>query len=343
MRYMNRNGKDFVYRHIEYVLYKLFTPLRLIVELIMERFNIMFFYRVVGSGYGDTLAISAVIAEFARRGPVKAIVYSKIPILFSGNPNIILHIDYNVLPKLIRSILKKLAKYSRGKYVICVGQERWVLGSDPRKEFKVDRRSGRYLTNMVPDLLNNGVLISEDIVPEIYFDEREVAQYEKKYSWLPVKFSAIKSSVGNSRASSMMLKEWGSSKMDAVANHPLLKSIQWVQIGEKGESLISGAIDMTGVSIREALFIVSRAQFVLTTEGFISHAAAGLNTPAVVVFSGRAAIKYLIYPSTIPVLANKMPDCSPCMADYCQLPEKVCTEQITVQQVVDTVAKHFSL
>jgi hypothetical protein len=340
---MNRIDKGVVCRYIEFVGYKLFTPLRFILELMMGYFNVMFFYRVDGSSYGDTLAISAVIAEFARRGGVKAIVYSKFPALFIGNSNVVFNIDYNVLPKLIRSILKKIAKYSRGKRVICVDQERWVLRSDPGKEFKVDRGRGRYLTNLIPDLLNSGFLLSDDIVPEIYFSDHEVEQYQKKYSGLPVKFSTIKASVGKSRIPSMLLKEWGSDKMDAVANHPLLKSIQWLQIGERGEFLVSGAIDMTGIPIRESLFLVSRSQFVLSTEGFISHAAAGVNTPAVVVFSGRAEPEIFIYPSTVPVTANKVPDCSPCMADYCHLPEKVCTEQITVEQVVDTIVKSFEL
>lgn len=338
---MNKDIKNIFYRYVEYYGYKIFTPVRLALELLMRSFNSVLVYRVQGSSYGDSLAISAVIAELSRTKAIKAIVLSKTPWLFNGNPRVILNLDYNVLPKLVRSLIKKIAKYSRGKYVICVGQERWVLDSNPKEAFSVNKLAGRYLTNMVPDLLNNGFSIKEDIVPELYFDLCELDEYKKKYSWLPAKFATIKATVGNARVSSMMLKEWGYEKMQAVAIHPDLKSIQWVQIGEKAEPLISGSIDMTGIPIKEALFLISRSLFVLTTEGFISHAAAGLNTPAVVVFSGRPPISYLEYPSTIAIRANQLPSCSPCMAEHCYMQEKICTEQITVQQVVEVIYENF--
>lgn len=334
---MKKHKSNSIQRHIEFFGYKLFTPLRLIVESVMSHFNVMFFYRVIGSSYGDTLAISAIIDHFSRQKPIKAIVFSKVPALFIANPHVILHINYNSLPRLVRSVLKSIAKYFRGKRVVCVGQEKWVLGTDPKEGYKVNGNVGRYLSNMIPDWLQKGVLISNNITPKIYFTRQELEAYQKKYAWLPAKFAAIKASVGKGRVPSMILKEWGGDKMNAVANHPALQAIHWVQIGEKGEPIILGAEDVTGISIRESLYIISRAQFVLTTEGFISHAAAALDVPAVVVFSGRPNLDVLVYSSTIPVVANDLPDCAPCWSDYCYLSEKVCTERITVQQVVDVI------
>ena len=49
-------------RYVEWGGYRLASPLRRLVEYLMERRGVVFLYRVYGSGLGDTLAITAEIS-----------------------------------------------------------------------------------------------------------------------------------------------------------------------------------------------------------------------------------------------------------------------------------------
>lgn len=340
IKFAMRLGGGVFQRYFEFICYQLFSPIRWLVERGMGFFDLYFLYRVYGTGLGDALMISAVVSELEKRGGAKVIVFSKNHELFYANPNVVLNIDYRKMSKLVRSLLKSLAKYMRGRRVICVGQEKWVIGSFPGRDFVVDWKEGTYLHNLLPDWHPKGFFQYSDCpCPRIYFSEEELVSFGKKFSLLNQPYAVVKATVGVNRHSSMELKEWGADKMQSVIEALPLGSLKWVQIGQKEEPDLNGVVNMKGLSIRETLFVMSRATFVLTTEGFVSHAAAALDIPCVVVFSGRHAPDKLVYKSTIPVVSLPMPACSPCFADICSNEVRVCTENISVAQVVEAICK----
>ena len=275
-----------VKRHIECFGWILLSPVRWLVEKILEKKHLIILYRVWGTGLGDTLAMTTILDVLHQKRNVGGIIFSKFPELFENNPQVALNLDYNRMPKLLRSLLKKVFKYLRGKSVTCVGREEWVLGTMPwqkNPESRQDRRKF-YLGVLLPDIPGNlGHL--ETALPVIVFGEDELRQYEERFKFLPDEFGVVKATVGATRRGGMLLKNWSVEGMQAVVLNRHASPFPWVQVGDKTEPALDGAINLLGnTSLRETFYIISRAKVVLTVEGFISHVAAALKRPLVIIF-----------------------------------------------------------
>jgi ADP-heptose:LPS heptosyltransferase len=324
-------------RYVEWGGYRLASPLRRLVEYLMERRGVVFLYRVYGSGLGDTLAITAILDALNRERPTRAIVFSKVAPLFHAHPQVILNLDYEKLPKLHRSLLKSFAKYFRGARVIHVGREKWLLGTPPWNPPGQDYGKP-WLQQMIPDL-PQGLPHLREAAPQVWFAAEEVQRYERKFAQLPNNYAVVKASVGANRPSGMAIKNWDLAKFQEVIDNT---DLAWVQIGDAKEPSLNNVIAILGqTTLREALFVLSKAKLVLTVEGFISHAAAAFGMPVVVVFSGFHDARNLCYPTTIPVVAHSLPACAPCylpIDGVCATPEKPCTGTIGAKQVIAAVA-----
>jgi hypothetical protein len=325
-----------VHRHIEFFGYMLMSPLRWLLEAVMYRQNLVFIYRVYSRGLGDTLAISAVLAAMNQQRPgLRAVVFSKIPELFEANPLVCCNLDYRNMAKLQRSLLKSVAKYLRGRTVICVGQEKWVLHTWPWQRHVVDH-SIRWLRQMLPDY-PAGFAGLDGVTTQVFVSEQEKKTFAAKFSDLPTEFSVIKAT---SAATSgfRVLKNWRIEHMQSVVNATLSKT-PWVQIGGMEEPLLEGVIDMRGLSIRESIYLLSRARLTLTVEGFVSHAAATFGTPVIVIFSGYHDLKTFVYPITIPIHADPAPACAPCQLVECSQASQLCIDAIQPPQVIAAVTR----
>ena len=343
-----------LHRYIEWLGYGLLSPLRWLLQWCMARYGLVFVYRVYSSGLGDTLAITAVIAALAReRGRVRAIVFSKYPALFESNPLVCCNLDYQRMPRLQRSLLKSAAKYLRGSQVICVGLEKWVLGTLPWRPY-VESYAGRWLRQMVPDypVGRSAMLASlETITPQLFFSDEEQSHYARRFAGLPPSFSVIKATA-NAERGFRVLKDWRVDRMQAVVTATAGQTT-WLQIGDVKEPLLShradvtaasscsGIIDMRGLPLRDSLYLLSRARLTLTVEGFISHAAAAFPAPVLVVFSGYHDAGTLAYANTVVITAETPPPCAPCYLTACSQSRKHCTEDIPVQQVVQAVMRQW--
>lgn len=329
------------HRWLECIGYIVFSPVRWGLELMLQRLKVIFLYRVYSSGIGDTFAISAVLSAIHHVDGSRGIVFSKIPELFVGNPHVIWHIDYNKLPRLFRSLLKTLAKYSRGRRVICVGHEKWFLGTWPWRESKFNYEQ-RWLEAMVPDYPLGAHLGGAYTPPVVAFDPEEQKVLDQKFADLPKKFAVIKATAGAQKRGFTLLKNWSEGRMQAVVDATFNK-IPWVQVGEAGEQLLNNVLDRRGLSLRESLYVISRANMVLCVEGFVSHAAAGLKVPAIVVFSGYHDPDLFVYKSTIKITAQPSVDCAPCYLSECKLSERKCVDNISVNVVVEAVLKQWGM
>ena len=326
-------------RHIECFGWFMVSPIRWGVEWILKKRKMVVLYRVWGTGIGDTLSMTTVLNWLHHKKKVQGIVFSKVSALFENNPQVVLHLNYSTMPKLLRSLLKTSFKYLRGDCVICVGQEKWVLGTLPWREYVPDckGRSSFAIGDLVPDW--SGPLdLLEKALPYLVFSEEELRTYGERYQQLPAEFGIVKASGGTSRSSGMVLKNWSIEGMQSVVLEPDASPYPWIQIGDKNEPALNGVINLLGkTSLRETCFLISRAKVVLSTEGFISHVAAAFERPMVIVFSGYHDYESYHYPSARKVLADPMPVCAPCYLNSCITPGKPCTSTISVNQVVSEV------
>lgn len=109
----------------------------------------------------------------------------------------------------------------------------------------------------------------------------------------------------------------------------------WVQMIH-ADSKVLGRVELvSSPSFRAACAILAHAEGFLGTEGGLSHAAAALGIPAVVIFGGCMSVETFGYPEHVN-LVNDGPE-SPCgrwlPCEHCQ----AAMERISVQRVVDAV------
>lgn len=326
----------------EWLLYQLLTPVRWVFDAWMERKKLVFIYCVMGEGIGDALAISTVLKSLNQNNGYRGIVFSRHPELFLHNPMVVANISYHKLSSLTRSLFKTFLRSMRGKHVICFGGEVWTLGTSPFSDYSIHQEMKEgwiWLKFLLPD--GNVPMDYTTATPAVFFSPEEVATYSKKFADIPRPFAMLKATTGVGRPGGSSLKDWEIPKFAGVlAQHP---EITWVQVGQTGEPIVSGCLDFLGkTSVREVLYLLSKADLLLATEGFLTHASAAFDVPCVIPFSGMHDYRGLLYPRTIPVVADPQPACAPCWRDNCNQPGKPCTANITVAHVAAAVCQGLS-
>ena len=327
----------------EWLIYQLMTPVRLMFEAILRQRKQIMLYCVMGNGLGDALALSTILKALHEKTGVKGIVFSMCPELFLHNPMVVKNISYHQLSSLKRSLLKSFFRAMRCSSVICFGGEVWTLGSSPLSTHTLDddrakdRNSGwRWLRHLVPD--KNVDIDFDNATPALFLSDEEIKTYSQKFALLPLQFSLLKATVGANRPTAAEMKNWPINHVrDTVAATP---EAHWVQIGQQGEPVIEGTINLLGqTSVRETIYLISRSRLVLSMEGFVTHAAAAFNVPSLVPLSGVYDPYGFIYPSTVALISPQKPPCSPCWKDACDVPGIPCMSEITVDTAVAEVKK----
>jgi hypothetical protein len=322
----------------EWLIYQLMTPVRWGFEAMLRQRNQIVLYCVMGNGLGDALALSTILKALHEKTGVKGIVFSMCPELFLHNPMVVKNISYHQLSSLKRSLLKSFFRAMRGSRVICFGGEVWTLGTSPLSTHTLDddrakdRNSGwRWLRHLVPD--NNVDIDFNNATPALFLGDEEIKTYGQKFAHLPEEISLLKATVGANRPTAAEMKNWPIDHVRAtIAATP---EAHWVQIGQDGEPIIKGAIDLLGkTSVRETIYLISRSRLVLSMEGFVTHAAAAFNVPALVPLSGVYDPYGFIYPSTAALISPQKPACSPCWKDACDVQGMPCMSEITVDMAV---------
>jgi len=323
----------------EWALYTLMTPVRKIFELHMAKKNQVLIYCVMGNGLGDALTIASILGGLNRQSDTKGIVFSMCPALFESNPNVVSNLNYHAMPSWKRSLFKMLLRSLRGPAVLCVGGEVWTVGTNPldtRDLIKRREKGWNWLEKLLPDY--RPALDYTTLKPEIFFSDEEVATFQKKFAHIQRPFALLKATVGFNRPTGAYLKNWDTTKLTwLVAQTP---QANWVQIGESGEDEIPGCLDLRGkTSLREIMWLGSQASFMLSVEGFITHLGAAFNIPTITPLTGAYDPATFIYQNTIPLMADPMPDCSPCWQDRCTVEGMPCRAAISEIQAKDEVLK----
>ncbi len=325
----------------EWLIYQVMTPVRWICEAWLQKRNLVLLYCVMGNGLGDALALSTILKALNQKTGVKGIVFSMCPELFLHNPMVVKNISYHKLSSLKRSLFKSFLRAMRGKSVICFGGEVWTLGTSPLSTHNLDddrakdRNGGwRWLRHLVPD--KNVDIEFDHATPALFLSEAEINACTQQFAHLPAQFSLLKATVGANRPTAAEMKNWPISYVrETIAATP---EAHWVQIGQQGEPIMDGTINLLGqTSVRETIYLVSRAKLVLSMEGFVTHAAAAFDVPCIVPLSGVYDPYGFIYPSTIALVSPQKPTCSPCWKDACDVPGMPCMSDITVDIAVKKI------
>lgn len=317
----------------EWLIYQLMTPVRTLFEAYMLRRKLVVIYCVMGNGIGDALAISTILKALHERTAVKGVVFSMYPDLFLHNPMVIKNLDYRAMASWRRSLFKSFLRAMRGAAVLCIGGEVWTVGTSPldTRDLKKQRGAGWiWLQKLLPDM--DGQIDFLSATPGIFFSESEIHRFKQKFADLPRDYGLLKATVGVNRTNAAELKNW---KLEGFVE--VIKKctqITWLQVGDSGEPIVSGSINLLGMTtLRELLWIISQAKILLSVEGFLSHASAAFNVPTVVPFTGVHDSNGLLYPCTVPVLPEPIPACMPCWSGSCPVEGMPCRRDISADAV----------
>lgn len=326
----------------EWLFYQLLTPVRHGFEWWMKRQNTVLFYCIMGNGLGDAMAISTILNAMHEMYGTRGIVFSMHPDLFAHNPQVIRNLSYKAMSSGVRSLFKTLLRALRGPAVVCIGGEVWTVGTNPfdTRDIKKQRQAGwNWLQKLLPDY--QPLISYNGIYPKIFFSPEEEKAFAQKYQNLKRPFALLKASVGANRPKGAYLKDWDLKKLaEVIANTP---EANWVQLGDKSEMPITGALNLLGkTNVREAMWLVSQSCFVLSMEGFITHAAAAFNKTAITPLTGAYDPRTFIYRNTIPIIADPTPPCSPCWKESCHQETMLCRINIRTEDVLSAIRNELN-
>lgn len=173
--------------------------------------------------------------------------------------------------------------------------------------------------------------------PEIHFDAAELQAMAAKFP-LPRKYGLIRPAGPTTYTQN---REWKVERYQEVVHRS--PWIVWVQAGAADEPRLKGVIDLCGrANLRELFYLIRGARGVLAGEGLPNHVAAAFDVPSFVVFSGFNHVELSLYANTIPIVRSPQVECAPCWKlTPCPVPGKPCTNDITVEQVVETLERRW--
>lgn len=271
-----------------------------------------------GIAPGDDLLCTVALREFKKRGEGKIWMMSKNPELFEGNPDL-----DQVVP-----IDQRFREYA------WIWGEKWQLVeyAPIDKEKDLSEPPKRHILAEVCGRLG----IQGEIALRPYFHLRE--EEHTRAAWAGGKVAIQSSGLGGQMM--MRNKQWFPERFQSVVSQ--LKGVcQFVQLGSAGDPLLEGVEDLRGkTKIRETAAILANCRLFLGNVGFLMHLARAVECPSVVVFGGREAPWQSGYGCNIN-LYSAVP-CAPCwLWNKCDH-DRVCMDQITASQVVQSVQEMIS-
>jgi hypothetical protein len=295
-------------------------------------------HRISGASIGDTLTATAFMRGVHEKTGRRFIVVSKYPEIFTANPLVERNIGFGQLGPLSKPLAKAVLRHARHR---AIGEHGYRPPAHfTEEDIARDHRRPISEAQFCAEALEQEWGVKLDwsrLVPELYFGEEELAALAARFK-LPPKYGVIRP-VGN--LSYTPNREWGFERFQEVVRRT--PWITWVQPGPPSEPRLEGAIDLCGKSsIRELFFIIRGARGVLSVEGLPNHVAAAFRVPSFVVFSGFNRIELSRYAVTVPIVRDPQVECAPCWKlTPCPEPGKPCTNDITVDQVVQALEQHW--
>lgn len=141
-------------------------------------------------------------------------------------------------------------------------------------------------------------------------------------------------------------RRWGAPRFAAVGDALAAIGMTVLLTGAPDEAALTAevavrmqrpALDLAGrTSLGALAALVARCRLVVANDTGISHVAAALRTPSVIISSGGDAMRWApLDRARHRVLHAAMP-CRPCAHEACPYPDHPCAREVAVAQVVDT-------
>ena len=294
--------------------------------------------RIHGTGLGDTFCMTSVMRLIHERYDWRFIIVTRFPDLFLHHPLVDRLYAYPSLDFGSRKAIKWMLRHcARG------GAESRVCQFDYRPD-----RSARDAGAERPPVVPLAQLHSEHwgldldygtLRNEAHFSADEARAFGARFP-AAGSYALVKSTAGSRWTPN---KDWASERFQEVVD--ALPGLRWLQTGGIDEPALSNVDDLRGrTSLRELLFLVSRASFVLAPEGFYNHAASAFDVPSFVVQSGYAPPQLALYPNTIVISREPQVACAPCwLRTRCPVVGKPCTHDIVARQVIEAIVARIGM
>lgn len=265
---------------------------------------------------GDDLLCTAVLREARMRDQPFAMFTAR-PELFQGNhdPAKLLPIDDYYI-----AMLQRLDKAPIRPYYV---------GADSTNPLR-DILPSRHIIAEMCSLA--GISGSVSLRPYLRLAPRELAVAPQS------KIQIAVHSTGLGAAIPYPTKEWGPEQFDAMTSE-LSSEFTLVQLGSVQDPLLSGVtLDLRGkTNLREAAAVLANSRCFIGLEGFLTHLARAVDTPAVVIHGGRAPEGLFSYLANENIYTKL--SCSPCgLRDGCPH-DMTCMREITPETVLSSVRK----
>ena len=295
---------------------------------ILKFFNIYVIYRI-GHAVGDQLCMSSVIRLIHKQYPFKIIVISSFSELFDNNPR--LWRSYQVKVGYLGSKIARILRFLSGNHL-----ENFLFTNVNTTYEDYMRDHSNLLHIVEANTLHFNLDLNFDMISnEIFLTKNEINSFSRKFN-LREPYSIIQP---NSKTSYTQNKAWGFEKYQKIVTS--FKDINWIQVGLKGDLILDDVRNYVGMtSLRELAFLIKNADFVLADEGLLNHMASAFESKSFVIFSGFSQVELAKYDTTVPIVNFPQVNCSPCwITENCPKKIKYCTEQISIEQVIDEIKK----
>jgi ADP-heptose:LPS heptosyltransferase len=313
----------------------------------LEKKNLFILHRLIGNSIGDTLCMTSIIRELYNKYMYKIVIITTCPDIFLDNPYVFRIINCENFTKSqkksIRRFLslidsKRCERYGFRRYNLFITNYTIKYKKINAERYMAIHNIKRHLT--VLHSWHFGIKLDyNNINNEIYLSSEEIKTFKEKFM-LPDHYCIIQS---EGKTTYTPNKEWGFEKFQQVVN--ILNNMLWIQTGSKTSKSLEGTLDLRGkTSLRELFYLISRAKFILSTEGLLNHAASAFNKKSFVVFSGFHPVEIAKYPCTIPITSKENVLCAPCgLLTPCPIVGKPCTENIIPEMVVKAIEKEVAV
>jgi len=282
-----------------------------------------------GNASGEHICMTGIISKIYKEN-LKIIVFSKYPELFRNNPKIYKLYDLNI-PLFFR--VCRILNFFEGNVIKIYGS-------------KIRSNDKNYFMKFLPRNIHLGLahafqfdmnLNSDDFKNEIYFTEKEIIKYEKKFN-LPNQYAVIHS---ETKKTFIKTKEWGPEKIQDIVNK--FDKINWIQVGIKGEFELKNTLNCYfNISLRELAFIISKSYFLVCMEGMHNHMASAFNKKNFLIHTGFSTMESVKYPNNILIENNSKLKCYPCFSFDCMEHKKHCDENLTSDYAINIIKANLN-
>jgi ADP-heptose:LPS heptosyltransferase len=285
-----------------------------------------------GNAIGDQLLMTGIVKLIKKKYNYNIIILTKFPELFKNNPNV--YKIFRISTKSIFSnILIKFFKKINSHLI-----KEFIFETKHDKIFKLNNYQNKHIAEYHSLGLNLNLKFN-NFKNEIFFSKNEIKYFSENLN-LPKKFALIQS---QGKTSFTPNREWGAEKFQKIVDST--RQINWIQIGKDSDYKIRNTLLFyTKFNFRELAYIISKAQLLLSLEGFYYHLANSFKIKKILIMSGFMSQKNIYYNNNNNIIIKKTDNlkCYPCYKLYkCDVPKKPCTNLISHKYVIKKIMSHY--